>query len=399
MSGRYRLAVAAATVVISGATLVPVSPAAAVTCDNGLSATTVTTAVPWAQSRLGFQRAWPITEGARVVVGVVDSGVDGGNAQLAGAVTQGPNLAGGVDFDCADHGTLVAGIIAARPYPGMGFTGVAPAASLVSVRVADAENQNSLAALADGITDAVNSEVGGVPVSVINVSLSTSVLTPQLRGALDYALAHDVLVVAAAGNEQNSEKGAQYPASYPGVLAVGAVDESGSRSSFTVTATPIGVVAPGSGIVSTGAGANGPGVIAGSTQGTSFAAPYVAGVAALVRAAHPKLSARQVIARIEATADRPAGPVPDPQYGWGMVDPYAAVTAVLPGETGARAVPPASARVPAVHPVPDTTATARHTADTIALGTVAAALAVAAATAAFPAARRRGWRPGRWSAR
>ena len=354
-------------------------------------------AVPWAQSRLGFQRVWPLTEGSGVKVAVVDSGVDAANPQLADVQDGGSfsPATGSALADSVGHGTMVAGIIAAKPGKGTDFVGVAPAAQLISVKAAASECESSTQAIGDAILKAANLGAG-----VINISITATAPDPQLARAVYEAEAAGIVIVAAAGNDAMQGNAKVYPASYPGVLAVASIDPSGARSSFSSTGTTVGVAAPGSDIVSTGAAIDGLGVVGGaSAQGTSFAAPYVAGVAALVRSAHPNLSGAQVVRRIEATADHPAGTA-DAALGWGVVDPYAAVTAVLPGESAARvAVPsPSTARPPA--PAPDTgSAAAAHTADLVTSGALAAAAAIAAAALTLPAARRRGWRPGRWAGR
>src|SRR5262249_22309780 len=141
-----------------------------------------------------------------------------------------------------------------------------------------------------------------------------------------------------------------YPAAYPSVIAVGAVNEAGQHADFSQTGPFVSLVAPGVDIL--GLGPGGPGQW--TAGGTSYSAPFVAGTAALVRAYHPGLSAAQVKHRLLVTASHPAVPLPDPALGWGTVNPMAAVTTVLPeeGETKPAAVTPPDARRPAVV-VPD----------------------------------------------
>src|SRR5581483_8553947 len=148
------------------------------------------------------------------------------------------------------------------------------------------------------------------------------------------------------------------------------------------------VVAPGSDII--GPGAGGPGLVAGG-QGTSYAAAFVRGIAALVRHYHPERSTAQVISRIERTADHPpASALPDPARGWGTVDPYAALTTVLPGEPEATAAPAAGRPVHRLTgPASDHTARDRATAAT--LLALVATLVTAGLAVVLPAARRRHW--------
>lgn len=384
------LAILAAAVLTGAAVPVaaPVRPAAAACA---LKQTEPLTQRPWSSQRLDFERVWPLSTGAGVTVGVVDSGVDARHPQLAGHVSAGYSVLDGgrADSDCVGHGTAVAGIIAARQLPGVGFAGVAPGARIVPVRETSEQGNGTVRDLAAGITAAV--ELGA---QVINVSVVTAQDDPALRAAVRAALDRQVVVVAAAGNDFGEGNPVLYPAAYPGVLAVGAIDQSGAASSFSEGGT-VGVVAPGSNLISTGAGGTG---LVGSQGGTSFAAPFVAGTAALVRAYLPDLTAAQVVHRIEVTADHPAGPLPDPKLGWGVVNPYRAVTAVLPEEDArAGSTSPTSSPVP--HPA---AAATRPGGGGLALGLAGAAVLLVAAIGALarflPRGRARGWKPGSWPA-
>jgi type VII secretion-associated serine protease mycosin len=342
---------------------------------------------PWAQDRLDVERVWPLTTGAGQYVAVVDTGVDGAHPQLRGHVTAGYDVLTdrpGANGDCQGHGTFVAGIIAAQPATGIGFVGVAPGAMIVPIRETNSADVK-VADLALAIGRA--SQTRGV--REINVSTTTTVDDPRLRRAVSAAQAADMVVVAAAGNEAQSGDTAKYPAVYPGVLAVGAIDSAGNRAEFSET-VGVDVVAPGEDLISTGAGGTG---LASSKGGTSFAAPYVTGVVALVRAYHPGLSAAQVVHRVEVTADHPPGALPDPQFGWGVIDPYAAVSAVLPEEGPQPVVAPSGTPVPLAAAPP--TRHDRRPALSYLIAGAAVALAgiIGAVAALVPAGRRRGWRP------
>ena len=295
-------------------------------------------AAPWAQQELRFSAVWNRTRGGGVTVAVVDSGVDA-NPQFGHRVIPGPDLVAGTKpgippgADCVGHGTAVASIIAAAPVPGVSFTGVAPAARILSVKISGTDTFPTSAA-PQGIMDAV--QFGA---DVINLSLATPDDVPALRNAVEYALRHNVVVVAAAGNDlQPAGTGPFYPASYPGVLAVGAVEPGGVLARFSDRHTPVRVTAPGVNITSAYPGTF-PNAYDPDQSGTSFAAAFVSGVAALVRSAHPGLNAAQVVARIEATAHGSTGP----GTGHGLVDPVRAVTAVLPAEQAGAASSQASA--------------------------------------------------------
>lgn len=334
------------------------------TCD--LPTTETIAAEPWASQRLGYRSVWSVTRGAGVTVAVVDTGVDGSHPMLAGRVLPGVDVVNGggrADTDCAGHGTAVAGIIGAQPVAGMGFAGVAPEATILPVRQANTID-GTVSTLAEGIRAAVDAGA-----RVVNVSVVVPASVPALSRAVTYALDHDVVVVAAAGNDAQQGDPGKYPASYDGVIAVGAVDADGNPGTFSESCVNLSVVAPGVDIVVPGAG--GPGLVA-NQNGTSYAAPFVAGVAALVRAYRPELTAAQVKHRIEATADRlvtaqpttaqpSAGQsiavLPDPEYGFGMVNPARAVTAELPEESepdGDGAARPPSSPAPGIADGPAT---------------------------------------------
>ena len=282
---------------------------------------------PWPQKELGFSAVWRLTRGAGVTVAVVDSGVDA-NPQFGDRVIVGPDLVAGTKrgippgADCVGHGTAVASIIAAAPMRGISFTGVAPAVRILSVKISGTDTFPT-SATPQGIMDAV--QFGA---DVINLSLSTTDDVPALRQAVAYALSHNVVVVAAAGNDipQNGT-GPFYPAAYPGVLSVGAAAPGGALAPFSDRRTPVGVIAPGVNVTSAYPGTF-PDAYNPDQSGTSFAAAYVSGVVALVRASHPRLNPAQVVARIEATARGSTGP----GSGHGVIDPVRAVTADLPGD-------------------------------------------------------------------
>ncbi|GIG55885.1 type VII secretion-associated serine protease [Longispora fulva] len=355
--------------------------------------------VPWAQQTLDPRRAWPYSRGAGVLVAVIDSGVDADHPQLRrpGKVRPGRDfhLPGALPgaFDCVSHGTAVASIIGADPVPDVGFHGVAPDAELLAVRISDRDvgDRGELLrinpqAVADGIRYAADQGA-----RVINLSLAGQSDFPAIREAVAYAVARDALVVAAAGNAQrDAGELPSFPAGYDGVLGVGAVDINGARLPDSQIGGYVGLVAPGAKVV-------------GATRvdghayldGTSFAAPFVAGTAALVRAAWPALSAPEVARRLKATASPARGGRDSRAFGAGLVDPYRAVTDGLDlarptTRPGYVARPPDQARL-------DREARDRHVLTTarglagVAGGTGAL---VAVLAAVFARGRRRGWRPG-----
>lgn len=277
---------------------------------------------PWALQRVLLNQLWQDTKGKNVKVAVIDSGVDVKNPQLSAAVDR----AHSVDLldkgsngttDPVGHGTEVAGIIAARHSEHTGFVGLAPEATIISIRQASEDGTGTIPNLVKALNEAVKAGA-----EVINISQDTGRGTKELADAVrDAVRKHDVVIVAAAGNDGADGKArTTFPGGYPGVLAVGASDRNNERASFSQSGDFVGVAAPGVDMLST---------VPGGGQcvdnGTSFAAPFVAGVAALIRAKHPDWTAPQVIAQIEQTAQRTSRGH-NALVGWGVVDPVRALT-------------------------------------------------------------------------
>ncbi len=347
---------------------------------------TMSPGIPWTQTRLAPERVWPLTTGRGIVVAVIDTGVDAAVPQLAGRVVPGVDIVNGsgpADTDCYGHGTFVAGIIAAAPRAGTGVVGVAPGVTILPIRQANGPSDGTSSGLARGILAAVDAGA-----RVVNISASAFAPSQPLRSAVDYAVAHDVLLVASASNEAQRGNPQAYPAAYPEVIGVGAIGPDGRRTSFSEVGSSVDLVAPGSDIISLSRG--GTGHL--TDSGTSYSTPFVAGTAALVRAYYPNLSAAQVTHRLETTADRPPGTVPDPQVGWGVVNPYRAVTTVLPEEYGAGPVRTPLPSVAAIHrDAPDTAAGDAAIGFTMAIGLAVVLVAVLGAMLARAA--RRHWQP------
>lgn len=293
------------------------------------------TAEYWIESA-HVDTAWKTTRGAGVTIAIIDTGVAKGPASLDAAVVDGTDESGiGTDDGRTplgpvdpDHGSRVASLAAGRAKAdGTGMIGVAPEAKVLSVSLGFGTTAPVPFAkqVADGIVWAVDHGA-----NVINLSFTTNTLDwdPSWDDAFLYAFQHDVVVVVAAGNRGSGTATVGAPATIPGVLAVGGVDQNGVASRAASTqGISIAVSAPSEALL--GVEADGSVV---SWNGTSGAAPIVAGVVALVRAAHPELDADNVINRIIQTA-RPAPQAtghPDPLYGYGLVDAAAAVSAAVP---------------------------------------------------------------------
>lgn len=284
----------------------------------------------------GIRAAWNTTQGAGVTIAIIDTGVDGSVPELAGAVVGGADFSGlgaangqrPVGSEGSEHGTMVASLAAGRGTgTNAGVIGAAPAASILAISIGFGEGSTSSdEQIAAAVRFAVDQGA-----DVINMSLTrnTRDWPPSWDKAFLYAAEHDVVVVAAAGNRGSGTTEVGAPATMPGVLTVGGVDVNG-EASFDASSQgiTIGVSAPSEDLV---------GVVPGGDHvlwnGTSGATPIVAGIVALVRAAHPELDAANVINRVIATAHDAGAPGTDPIYGFGLVDAAAAVTATVPAVT------------------------------------------------------------------
>ncbi|KAA0098624.1 type VII secretion-associated serine protease mycosin [Mycolicibacterium sp. P1-18] len=361
-----------------------------------------------------LQPVWRLTKGAGQTVAVVDTGV--ARHRLL------PHLLPGGDYvstgdgaqDCDGHGTIVAGIVGATPAgTDMAFSGVAPDASILSIRQSSnlfrpsdgtgGSGVGDVETLASAIRAAADAGATVVNVSSVACASADQQLDDRALGAaLAYAVdVKNVVVVTAAGNVGGTGRcPRQNPAPNPArpgqpdwdavdvvvspawyddyVLTVGSVDRSGRPSAFTLSGPWVDVAAIGEGVVSLSpdgdgvtdsiAGPSGPEPI----SGTSYSAPMVAGVVALVRSVAPRLSARQVMRRITETAHHPAAGW-DPWVGHGVVDALAAVTA--DGATPPQSTS-ADVDVAATRSAPPPDASARRVA------LIGGAACVAAATAA-----------------
>ncbi len=269
--------------------------------------------------------AWTTTIGdPSVVVAVLDSGVDLTHPDLDGVPVVAPRNVVWNSGDVTDdvgHGTLVAGTIVAETDNALGIAGVAPASTLMPVKVADADGWISLSDVLDAVDWA--REHGA---DIINMSLGGSLDPDQVALAqptFTAAREAGILMVAAAGNESTSVR--MYPASFAGVVSVSAVDDHNVIADFSNTGHAIDLAAPGVDVLSTSSGGGYE-----SVSGTSFASPLVAGVAALVRAARPGLTVDELEAVLRASAVDLGEPGYDTLYGDGLVDAAAALVEAVP---------------------------------------------------------------------
>lgn len=321
---RRRIAWRAALTVALTATL-------AVTGTAPANADTVRDLQYWL-AEYGYTQAWTMSRGEGVKVAIIDTGVNGDIAELRGVVVGGTDASGIGSPDGqtpvgeeSEHGTMVASLLAGRGTgEGNGVIGVAPGADLLTASVAFGLDSGSSKTNDEQIAEAVRWAVDN-GADVINMSLTrnTRDWPESWDDAFLHAFENDVVVVAAAGNRGSGTSEVGAPATIPGVLTVAGVDRD-QNASFDASSQgiTIAVSAPSEDLV---------GVLpdGGYVQwsGTSAAAPLVSGLVALVRAEFPELDAANVINRVIRTADPKGEEVPSPLYGYGIIDPVAALTA------------------------------------------------------------------------
>ena len=240
----------------------------------GATPTPVPETTPWGITAVNAPTAWATTKGLGIIVCVVDTGIQSTHADLAGSVIGGENfvvIRGGVDpnawADDNGHGTHVAGTIAALDNE-IGVIGVAPEASLFAAKVLDKRGSGYNSDVADGIQSCVDNGA-----HVISMSLGSSVGSSLIETAVQNAAAAGVILVAASGNDAGA---VSFPAAYPEVLAVSAVDSGGLLAYFSNTGPEVDYTAPGVSVYSTYKGDS-----YATLSGTSMATPHVSGVVAL----------------------------------------------------------------------------------------------------------------------
>ena len=294
----------------------------------------------WVLRELNLQTAWKTTRGSGVTVAVIDSGVDPSVSDLTGSVVTGPDYSGvhtpPSNPNWGVHGTWMASLIAGHGHgTDDGISGSAPAAKVLSIRViTDSTDPNYAKYQAESSTSGQDELAEAITyavahgASVISMSLGYSLASTQVRAALQDAYDHNVVVVASAGNSGaaagHGDTSYSFPADYPGVLSVAAVNSSGQVASFSTENLSVQVAAPGSQVPAQGRD-DGYWFV----SGTSPACALTAGVAALIKSAYPRLTDPQVISAITSStlpSTRPKTPTGwDDQIGFGVVDAGAAL--------------------------------------------------------------------------
>ncbi len=272
----------------------------------------------WHLPRILAPQAWDLTQGAPgVVIAILDSGIDPYHPDLAGKLVPGYNSYDHTTntLDSYGHGTEVAGVAAAASNNADGVASVAWQSSLMPVRVTNNSGAATSASIAGGITWAADHGA-----SVMNLSFNGVAANATIRAAAEYAYNRGTLVVAASGNCGCVDTTPETPF----LLSVSATDETDSVAYFSSMGPYVDISAPGTNILTTALGG-----AYFADSGTSLASPVVAGVAALVYAVNPLLTAAQVTEILEATATDGGTAGYDQGFGYGRVNAFAAVSAAI----------------------------------------------------------------------
>jgi subtilisin family serine protease len=292
----------------------------------------------WALFQVHAPAAWDLATSTDAIVAVVDSGIRA-HPDLV------PNLVAGWDFEDEDpdpidltqnfsHGTQVAGVIGAVGNNAAGVTGVLWSVRVMPLRAFDTAGFGTSFGISNAILFAAglpnsSGTVPDEPASVINMSFASTASSTSEREACEDARAAGLFLCAATGNQGSAF--VRYPAGYPSVVAVGATDSTGRRTSYSNFGSHVALVAPGG---APGEGVATTGIVSGNqydyvfVNGTSFASPHVAAVAALCMGLQP-LTPDEVDSALRSTAQDIGALGVDPETGHGIVDAYRAALSVL----------------------------------------------------------------------
>lgn len=272
----------------------------------------------WGWYRVKADKAYETGyHGSGVIVAVLDTGIDTSHPDLAANIIGGWNFVDNNDnvTDLDGHGTMVSGIIAAVANNGIGIIGVSPNVNIMPLKVLTTSGGSWI----DLDRAIIRAADNGAKIIVMSLGGKYSLLSPATEAAIKYANRKGCILITAAGNGNSSEP--FYPAAYEEVIAVSAINQSDTKAGFSNFGNYIDFCAPGVNIITTYKGGS---YAYGS--GTSFAAPFVAGVIALMLSKYPGLSTEDVVATLRVQAEDLGEEGWDTYYGWGLVNAYAAVS-------------------------------------------------------------------------
>ncbi|MEU8003210.1 S8 family serine peptidase [Catellatospora sp. NPDC049111] len=293
----------------------------------------------WYLKFLDVAAAHRVSQGEGVKVGLIDTGVDPSHPDLKGSVVAGGDFRSGMSGDGLTdghgHGTAMASLIVGHGQ----IKGIAPKATVVSLKTSD-KLGSSATAIGVAVRWAVDHDI-----KVISISGGHETDDLVLQQAISRAIAKDVVVVASVGNNANDSR-VVYPAAYPGVVAVSGLDKTGKFWTGSVSGEAVQLAAPAERI--SAADLSGRRSVG---DGTSNSAALVAGMVALIRSKYPDMRASEVIRRLTSTATDKGGAGRDAQYGFGVPNLVAALTAPVassePGGTVSTPAPVSTSRLAA----------------------------------------------------
>ncbi len=262
---------------------------------------------------INANKAWSITVGNSLSVGVLDTGVDSNHPDLIGKVITDNSVSTDDTVDSIGHGTEVSGIIAANTNNNQGIAGIAWNTMILPVKVTDENGQARVSTVVAALDKAYSSGA-----KIIQISLSTSQFSQTLKDAIALAQSRGLLIVSTGGNTAIRE--VRYPAAFDGVIGVGATDQSGKIESYSTTGDHISLVAPGSSIYTTSIDSG-----YAAVSGTSFSAPQVSGTAALIWSVVPTLTNDEVRDILIQSATDLGNPGKDTTYGYGLLNTEKAI--------------------------------------------------------------------------
>ncbi|MEV6779077.1 type VII secretion-associated serine protease mycosin [Streptomyces syringium] len=308
----------------------------------------------WHLDAMHAEEMWQTSTGIGVTVAVIDSGVDGELADLRGQVLPGKDfsgITGDAHSDYQGHGTSMSALIAGtgKARGGSGSFGLAPGAKILPLRVisdrAPVTHTSPGKAMSAAIRFAADSEA-----KIINISMGGPSENPDEAKAVEYAIAKGKLIFASVGNHGQKGNAVAFPAAFPGVVGVAAVDQEIKATSESERGPQVDLAAPGHNMVAACKG--GPGFC--RTHGTSDATALASASAALLWSVHPDWTANQITRVLINTAGGPEnGDKRSDSIGYGVVrprialknpgDPGPADVNPLPGPNSASSAPQATA--------------------------------------------------------
>ena len=271
----------------------------------------------WGMKMIGMEAAWQSgLTGKGVRVAVIDGGIYTNTGEFGSdRLLAGKSLVGGSTEDSNGHGTFIAGIIGAAKDNGVGIAGIAPGVTIIPIKTSDGNSTP------DGVgAQAIYAAVDEYHCDVINYSSGSIRLSTGMREAVQYAVSKGVIIVCSTGNDGSTQL--HYPGALPETIGVGSINKGLERSQFSHQNSSIFVTAPGEEVYSIGSRGS-----VSSSSGTSFAAPFVTGLAALLKEAHPEMNTDDFKAILQASSYDLGAAGYDKEFGWGLIQVPAAIRA------------------------------------------------------------------------